>query len=338
MKACLLGRPGSGRETVFRALTGLGALPAHQDLRLGEARVADPRLDYLSSVFKPRKHTPARLDLALPKPLAEPHKALKASLERARDADVLLLVAADFPDASGAAPDPAAQAAEICAELVGTDFVALSSRLERMDEDHRRGRKADPVERALLVKALELLENDKPLRLDPDLAKDPGLRGYGLLSSKPALVLLNGPDEGGAPAPQDLGVPALAIRGNLEMELRALEPDEALELMGSYGLSEPGVDRVSKTLYDLMGLISFFTVGEDECRAWTVSKGDNALTAAGQVHSDIQRGFIRAEVVAYEDFRSAGSFAEAKKKGQFRLEGKTYPVVDGDIVHFRFNV
>ncbi|MDR0355451.1 MAG: DUF933 domain-containing protein [Deltaproteobacteria bacterium] len=338
MKVCLIGRQGSGRETIFRALTALGPAVGQQELRQGETKVSDPRLDYLSGIFQPRKHTPARLELLLPKPQAEPQKALKASLEKARDCDVLLLVLKNFSDASEDKPDPAKEAALMIAELKAIDFVTLSGRLEKLEEDHKRGRKADPNERLLLTQALKQLEDDKPLREIPEVAADPKLRGFGLLSAKPMLALLNEPDNAGPPPALELEVPCLAIKGSLEMEFSALEPEEAKELMGEYGLVELVGDRIAKTLYDLTGVISFFTVGDDECRAWTISRGDDALTAAGVIHSDIQKGFIRAEVVAFEDFKNCGSFNEAKKRGLFRLESKTYQVADGDIVHFRFNI
>jgi ribosome-binding ATPase YchF (GTP1/OBG family) len=151
----------------------------------------------------------------------------------------------------------------------------------------------------------------------------------------------NRPDEDGGdgtPAPGAPPLPWLSLRGSLEAEIARLEPAEAAEFLADYGLSEPGRARVAKAVLSLMDLISFFTVGEDECRAWTVARGEDALAAAGRIHSDIRKGFIRAEVVAYDDFRACGGFAEAKRKGVFRLEGKTYKVADGDIVHFRFNV
>ncbi|MDR3134769.1 MAG: DUF933 domain-containing protein [Deltaproteobacteria bacterium] len=340
MKAFLIGRPGSGRETIFRALASLGPAPAHHDLRQGEALVSDPRLDYLSSVFKPRKHTQARLELCLPKPQSEPAKALKVALEKAREADVLLMVLAAFQGPGGESPDPARDAALLASELNSADFVTVSMRLERIDEDNKRGRKADPQERELLASALAQLENNKSLRDIPELAKAQKLRGFGLLSSKPLLALVNQPDNAESEASPDLvaGVPCLGLKGSLEEEFSFLSPGEAQEMMGVYGLAELGTARVIKKLYEMMGLISFFTVGEDECRAWTLTRGDNALTAAGQIHSDIQKGFIRAEVVAFDDFKACGSFNEAKKKGLFRLESKTYLVADGDIVHFRFNV
>jgi ribosome-binding ATPase YchF (GTP1/OBG family) len=339
MKSGLIGLPGSGRDTIFRALTGLDTVPGLNELRQSEALVEDPRLDWLSSVFSPKKHTPARVELFLSRPQGQnPAESLKLSLEKVRDADVLLVVLRNFDFPGLDPPDPARDASSVESELLVTDYVTVEKRLERMAEERKKGKKGDPEEQELLELAKTMLEANRPLREDRRIASAPQLRGFGFLSAKPTLLILNCPDDGddssriGSPASQ------MALRGSLEAEISRLEPEEAQEFLADYGLSEPGRARVVKTVYSMMDLISFFTVGDDECKAWTVSRGEDALSAAGKIHSDIRKGFIRAEVVAYDDFRASGSFAEAKKKGQFRLEGKTYVVADGDIVHFRFNV
>ncbi|MDR1658245.1 MAG: DUF933 domain-containing protein [Deltaproteobacteria bacterium] len=338
MKACLIGAELSGRETVFRALTGLPPAVGFAETRLGEALVQDERLDYLSSLYNPRKHTPARLELIVPKPPpgANP-EAQKASLEKARDADCLILILRNFPT-SEKAPAPAQEAAFFLSELMVSDFLTVSKRIERLAEEKKRGKPNDPAEAAALAEALAALESERPLRKFPEIASSPKLRGFGLLSAKPLLVILNDQDEPGPEPDLKLDVPVLRLRGRLEEEFSQLTPEEASEFMSDYGLTELAAARVIRTLYGLNDLISFFTVGDDECRAWTVNCGDTALTAAGRIHSDIQKGFIRAEVVAYDDFRTAGSMVEAKKKGLVRLEGKTYLIKDGDIVLFRFNV
>ncbi|MDR1486640.1 MAG: DUF933 domain-containing protein [Deltaproteobacteria bacterium] len=336
MKICLIGAPQSGRETVFRALTGQGQSPVHQDMRQGEAIVQDERLDYLTALFKPRKHTPARVDLYLPKPLGEPNEVLKLCLEKARDADVLLMVVGAFPNLESS--NLIERVSSLASELLVSDYLTVSKRLERLAEEKKRGRKNDPEEALLLEIAFTQLEAEKPLRDLREIVKSPKLRGFGLLSAKPIMVLVNLADDGDENSVPPLPLPSLALRGRLEEELRQLSPQEAQEFMADYGVKELIAERVVKTLYDLMDLVSFFTVGEDECRAWTMPNGESALYAAGQIHSDIQKGFIRAEVVAFEDFKASGGFNEAKKKGVFRLEGKTYAVADGDIVHFRFNV
>jgi ribosome-binding ATPase YchF (GTP1/OBG family) len=364
VKASLIGENLSGRETVFRALTGSTPSTVQGDTRLGEALVQDERLDNLSSIYQPRKHTPARLELTLPKPLGVGRETVKSSLEKVRDSDCLLLVLRNFP--SDKAPDPKAEASFFLSELMVADYLTVTKRLERLSEEKKRGKPNDPMEVESLTEALELLESEKPLRDAPKIAKSPKLRGYGLLSAKPILILLNDPDDfneqnnpdnpdepgnsdnsgnsddaPNKPGPlQDLGqnIPVLRLRGRLEEEFSRLTSEEASEFMADYGLTELAAARVIRTLYRLNDLVSFFTVGDDECRAWTVNRGDTALVAAGRIHSDIQKGFIRAEVVSYEDFKASGSMAEAKKKGLVRLEGKNYIINDGDIVLFRFNV
>jgi ribosome-binding ATPase YchF (GTP1/OBG family) len=340
MKAGLIGLPASGRDTVFRALTGLGPAPGLNEQRQGEALVEDPRLDWLSSVFKPKKHTPARVELSLSRPQGQnPAESLKLSLERVRDADVLLLILRNFETPGLPPPDPAREAREIGSELLVTDYVTVERRLERMAEERKKGKRGDPAEQELLEQAKSLLEDGRPLREERRIAAAPQLRGFGLLSAKPALLVVNSPDEADDSFRIDgAALPQLALRGALEAEISRLDPAEAREFLADYGLAEPGRARVLKTVYSMMELISFFTVGEDECRAWTVTSGEDALAAAGKIHSDIRKGFIRAEVVAYDDFRACGGFSEAKKRGLFRLEGKTYRVADGDVVHFRFNV
>ncbi|MDR2353506.1 MAG: DUF933 domain-containing protein [Deltaproteobacteria bacterium] len=340
MKAGLIGFPGSGRDTIFRALTGLPTVPGLNELRQGEALVEDPRLDFLTELFKPKKHTPARVELLLSRPQAQNSgESLKLSLEKVRECDVLLMVLNNFSNDGSTKFSPSQQAEELESELLLSDYVSTEKRLLRLAEDKKRGKKNDPIELDLLNRAKELLENNKPLRLDSQIVQAPVLRGFGFLSAKPTLFLINNPDDGDdnfrLERPDAF---QLVLRGSLEAEISRLEPEEALEFLADYGLKEPGRARVIKTIYEQMDLISFFTVGEDECRAWTIKKGEDALSAAGHIHTDIKKGFIRAEVVAFEDFKASGSFNEAKKKGLFRLEGKNYLVSDGDIVHFRFNV
>jgi ribosome-binding ATPase YchF (GTP1/OBG family) len=339
MKAGLIGYPSSGRDTIFRALTGLPSIPGINEQRLGEAVVEDLRLDYLSAMFKPKKHTPAKIDLLMTRPQAQkPADALKLSLEKIRETDVLLIVTRNFHLSGLDKPDPANEAVNLESELLVNDYLIVEKRLERLNEEKKRGKKNDPAELELLNLAKSLLENNIPLRAEPKITAASSLRGFGFVSAKPLLLIVNNPDEGDDNLKIESNIHQLVLRGNLEADISMLEPDDAKEFLSNYGIAQPGSARVVKTIYELMDLISFFTVGEDECRAWTIERGEDALSAAGKIHSDIKKGFIRAEVVAFDDFKHSGGFNEAKKKGLFRLEGKNYVVADGDIVHFRFNI
>ncbi|UQZ89447.1 redox-regulated ATPase YchF [Deltaproteobacteria bacterium Smac51] len=339
MKAGIIGWPGSGRDAIFSSLTGLSRPPfGSADARQGEALVPDDRLDKLTAMFQPKKHTPARLEFFLPHPVGLPKEALKASLEKVRETEVILLVLRNFAQEGEAAPNPAKEIADLESELIVSDYLVVEKRLERMAEEVKRGKKNDPEELELLEKAKAELESNRPLRLDPIYSRSPKLRGFAFLSAKPLLAVINNADDDDKTVELNGPWPKVVVRGRLEEELAQMEPEDAAEFLSDYQLTEPAAARVIREVYHLMGLISFFTVGEDECRAWTIQAGETALDAAGAIHSDIQKGFIRAEVVSYEDFSAAGGMNEAKKKGSFRLEGKTYVVTDGDIVHFRFNV
>jgi hypothetical protein len=205
----------------------------------------------------------------------------------------------------------------------------------------RRGKKQNAEEQPLLVECKALLEAETPLRRRPELAAAKALRGFAFLTAKPMLTVFNneeteaGLPEGGADAAGDS---CTALRGKIEQELARMSAEDAAEFLKEYGIADSAMDRMIRLSYEVLGLLSFFTVGEDEVRAWTIRRGTPAVEAAGVIHTDIQKGFIRAEVIAYDDLMAAGSTAEARKRGTFRLEGKTYEVADGDIINFRFNV
>ena len=333
MKAGLIGWPGSGRDTIFSALTGQPRqLAGTTEVRQGEALVPDERLNFLSNLYRPRKHIPARVDFFLPRTTGSAQEALRASLEKVREAEVLLSVLRNF----GASPDPARDAAGLETELILSDYLVAQKRLERLAEEEKRGKKNDPEEAGFLTRAMAELEAGRPLRSEAVFAHHPKLKGFAFLSAKPLLMVLNNSEADEGTVDLFGPWPKLVVRGRLEADLAALSPDDGVEFLASYRLSESASARVIREVYRLMGLQSFFTVGEDECRAWTITTGETAWTAAGAIHSDIQKGFIRAEVVAFEDFRKTGGMNEAKKKGFFRLEGKTYVMADGDIIHFRF--
>ncbi|MFP4225850.1 MAG: DUF933 domain-containing protein, partial [Desulfobacterales bacterium] len=238
-------------------------------------------------------------------------------------------------------PEPAADFLKLDQELILSDLAVVERRLERMTAESKKGKPVDADEHELLKKAHALLETETPLRRDPEIAAAPQLRGYAFLSAKPVLVLFNNEDE-------DTDLPertdalsreeCLVIRGKLEHELAQMTDEEAAELLAEFDIAASATDRVIRKSYDILGLISFFTVGEDEVKAWTIPKNTIAVEAAGAIHTDIKKGFIRAETISYEDLMEAGTMNAAKKKGTLRLEGKTYGVQDGDIINFRFNV
>jgi ribosome-binding ATPase YchF (GTP1/OBG family) len=226
-------------------------------------------------------------------------------------------------------------------DLVISDLVVAERRLERIELDRKRGKPLDAEEHALLIRCKESLEQEVPLRRHPDLAVAHLLRGFAFVSAKPMLVLFNNEDDNDVlPDAGDLleQENCMIIRGKLEQELAQMSEAEAQSFLDEFEITASATDRVVKASYELMGLISFFTVGEDEVRAWTIRKDTPAVEAAGVIHSDIQKGFIRAEVLSYDDLMTAGTHAEARKRGTVRLEGKTYAVCDGDIINFRFNV
>lgn len=344
MKLGITGLAGSGKTTIFEALTGEFAdAGSKAENRLGTIRVPDARIDRLSEIYSPRKTIYAQVEYFLPGKSAGPKDAGKedTSWTPLRDADAMIHVVRNFKLFGLEAPDPVTDFSVLDQELILLDLAQAEKRIERMDAEAQKAKKPDPEERELLGECHAVLESETPLRRHPDLAAARKLRGYAFFSGKPMLVLFNNEDE-------DDGLPdtspifkeeeCMVIRGKLEHELAQMPTEEAAELLEEFDISASATDRVVKASYALLGLISFFTVGEDEVRAWTIKKGTVAVDAAEVIHSDIKKGFIRAEVISYNDFMDAGSMANAKKKGTLRLEGKTYEVQDGDIINFRFNV
>jgi GTP-binding protein YchF len=336
MKLGIIGLPLSGRSTTFEALTRQGGETAGRgEDRIAVVRVPDERVDRLSRMFAPQKTIYAQVDYFLPGPGSQKKEA--NPWLPVKDCDALILVVRNF----GPIRHPAADFSTVNQELILSDLVQADKRLERIEQDHRRGKKMNAEEHALLTECRRLLETETPLRRRRDLMEAKALRGFALLTAKPMLVVFN--NEESDPEPPDVGVLAgqetcLALRAKIEQELARMQPEEAAEFLKEYQIADSAMDRMIRMSYAAMGLMSFFTVGSDEVRAWTIRRGTPAVEAAGAVHSDMQKGFIRAEVIAYEDLMAAGSTAEARRRGTFRLEGKSYEVQDGDIINFRFNV
>ncbi|MDI3522730.1 MAG: ribosome-binding ATPase [Bacillota bacterium] len=355
MKIGLLGLPLSGKTAFFNLLTGAGAATSAfagaRESHVGVARVPDARVDFLSRLFQPRKTTYAQIEV-LDIPGLTRDGGAAALADPLRDADALVVVLRGFTNpAVGIGEEPAAlrDLSKLMAELILTDLAVVEKRLERL----AKGKKAGgvlPGEEEVLRRAQEALEAEQPvvsLGLAPEERLP--LRNYGLFTDKPFLIVLNTDEEGlrsgQAPGQAELAayaaernLPLLVVCAELEEEIEELPAAERAAFLADLGVSEPGVARLARAAYAHLDLISYFTVGSDEVKAWTIRRGTTAKQAAGKIHSDLERGFIRAEVVSYEDMEREKSFARLKEKGLLRLEGKDYVVADGDIMNFRFNV
>ena len=347
MRVGLTGFPGAGKTTTFNALTGLHAEPGGTALNLGTIKVPDARVDGLARIWSPRKTTYAEVtfvDFPPARAAAGTRAVLDAgTVAQLRDADALVEVVRGFPDIAGEAATPAVDVEAFGAELVLADLAVVEKRLERLRKDP----KGNEREKALLERLVPELEAGRALRtlsLAPEERTQ--VAGFAFLSLRPLLVLLNVAEaEAAAPLPEDVlgrarlqGAEAMALSARLEAEVAELEPADRQAFLEDLGLRETARDRFIRASYALLDLVSFLTAGEDECRAWPIRRGTTALKAAGKIHSDIERGFIRAEVVAYDDFIRHGSEAKCREAGKLRLEGKDYVVQDGDIAHFRFAV
>jgi GTP-binding protein YchF len=349
MKIGIVGFPRAGKTSVFNALTGLHAsVGGYGDPgkpNLGAIKVPDARIDRLSAIFSPRKTTYAEVVFVDFPAGAERSGGVldQATLVQMRDADALVQVVRAFPDpVTQDAPDPPRDVEAFKSELVLADLAIVEKRLERLRKE-----KGKEVESELLERLRTALEAETPLRrVALDANDERALAGFGLLSRLPLMVLVNVAEaDAAAPLPAALraqlereDVPGLALCAQIEMEIEALDPADRSAFLADLGLRESARDRFVQAAYALLDLISFLTTGEDEVRAWPIRRGITAVKAAGRIHSDIERGFIRAEVVAYDDFIRLGSEAKCREAGKLRLEGKDYVVQDGDIVHFRFNV
>jgi len=344
MKVGLIGHRGAGKTTLFNMLTGLrahvGGFGGKEEVHLGVIKVPDTRIDKLAQIYKPKKTTYAEIRFTdfPPSEGDENLKSNSAVITQMREVDAIALVLNDFE--SGAEPLRALN--DLLTDMILADMTVVENRRARLKKE-----KARPLEEALLERCARTLENEESLR---NLAFTPDeenlLAGFGFLSRKPVLVLFNqGDDRAGRALAPELeaelkrrGLEGLALAGKVEMEIAQLDEGDREAFLKEIGIQESARDRFIRASYRLLDLISFLTTGEDEVRAWTIAQGTNARKAAGKIHSDIERGFIRAEVAAYADFIAYGSEAKCKEAGKLRLEGKDYVVQDGDIIHFRFAV
>ena len=358
LRAALIGLPSSGKTTLFQLMTSIHDTPRGKgDVNIGISKVPDERLDKLTAMYNPRKRVPATVEFT---DIVATRGGAQALVDVAgyKNADALVHVVRAFRDPAVAHPagsiDPARDAQTMEDELILADLGVAERRLERIEKDLKKGKSAElDKERDLVQRCKEALEHGTPLRALQLAGEDlKRLRGFQFLSAKPLVLVINldesevaevGADVGRAAQKTGLApflahaaTRAIALCTKIELEIAQLGAEDAKAFLADLGLNESGLDRVIRTSYDLLGYISFFTVGEDECRAWSIARGTPAQLAAGEIHSDIQRGFIRAEVVAYDALISRGSMAACREHGEVRLEGKEYVVEDGDIINFRF--
>jgi GTP-binding protein YchF len=361
MKIAVTGLANSGKTTIFNALTGLNlettiypTLTAEP--HLGVVKVPDSRIEKLVEIYKPKKTTYATVEyvdyIGITKGDIEQNKKVSDLI---KDVDAIVHVIRGFEDESIIHPlgniNPARDAETVELEMIFGDLELVEKRLERMEQGQKRGKKPDETEKKILLKCKEVLEKETPLRdIEFSEEEQKTMRNLQFMSIKPVVIVLNvsekdlnseettGTTSGLQKFFKGKQVKVLNLCGKIEMEIAQLSPEEADAFLNDLGIQEPALNRLIHVSYGLLGLISFLTVGEDEVRAWTIKKGTDAQKAAGKIHSDIERGFIRAEVVSFDDFISHGSMSAARDKGLLRLEGKTYEVKDGDIINFRFNV
>ena len=358
LRAALIGFPSSGKTTLFQLMTSAKDAPRGKgDVNIGISRVPDDRLDTLTAMYNPRKRVPATVEFT--DLIGQARTGAQALVDVAayKNADALVHVVRAFRDPAVAHPsgsiDPARDAQAMEDELMLADLGVAERRLERIDKDLKKGRSAElERERNLVERCKAALEEGKPLRTLQLTGDDLKLlRGFQFLSAKPLLLVINLDEDDVAEVGSSVehaaeksgltaflahaATKAVALCGKIELEIAQLEKADAAAFLADLGLTESGLDRVIRTSYDLLGYMSFFTVGEDECRAWSIARGTPALLAAGEIHTDISRGFIRAEVVAYDALVSRGTMAVCREHGEVRLEGKEYVVQDGDIINFR---
>ncbi len=355
MKTAIIGLPMTGKTSLFTILTGV-----HQETRIGStaartgvAKVPDARLDALAALFEPNKTTYATVEYVDMPSISKESLRDAASLASLRNVDAFMHVLRLFADETipheKGSVDPLRDLEDLETELILSDLVVVEKRLERLDKDRKKVKNPElDREFELLVKAKGVLEETRPLReLELDAEDEKRIRGFQFLSQKPMLYVLNLGEEEAArlherekeyregPLAGRKRAAVSAVCGKIEAELAELPREEQRDFLAGYGLNESGLERLITATYSLLGLMSFLTAGEDECRAWTIPVHSNAVKAAGAIHSDFEKKFIRAEVVNWKTLVDLGGYSGARDKGQLRLEGKEYIVKDGDVLVIR---
>jgi ribosome-binding ATPase len=355
MRLGIIGLPQSGKTTLFNALTRgsqpTGGASGKIEVHTAVVDVPDPRVDRLSAMFKPKKTIYAKVtyaDIAGLDGSAGKSGISGTLLNQLTQMDGFIHVVRVFEDENVPHPagsiQPWRDIQTMDNEFILNDMIAAERKLERLADERRKGggRDKPTIDREILL--FERLQNtlteEIPLRdIDISAEEDKILSGFGFLSRKPVLIVLNLAENQAAPEIEyaHRNSQIVPLQGKLEMDIAQLPAEEMALFLAEYGIEEPSLNRMIRLSYNLLGLQSFFTAGQDECRAWTVSRGATAPEAAGVIHTDLQKGFIRAETVHYDDLIALGSMAEAKTHGKFRLEGKEYLVKDGDILNIRFS-
>lgn len=354
MKFALVGPPQSGKSTLFSAVTGEPPDPAHAVVeRLAAVLVPDNRLDYLAELYKPKKYTPTHLEFmdVHGVSLADAHgqAAFRKSMDTVRRCDGVVMVVRAF-ESDSVAPyrdriNPKADLDELHSEFIFADLEQVTNRIEKLEKSSQKPTKTrdqELRELAMMRRVQAALENEAPVSSEIQNEEERNIAAsFGFLTLKPVVVVIN-VDESQVATPPPFehahAAATIALSAEIEAEIAQLDEADRPTFLEDLGLEEPAGLRLVRTCYDAVGLISFLTCGPDEVRAWTIRKGETAVEAAGKIHSDIQRGFIRAETVAFEDLKAAVDMKGAKSAGKVRLEAKPYVVQDGDVINFRFNV
>jgi GTP-binding protein YchF len=338
----LVGLPGCGKSTVFGALTGLPVITGYGAVRphIGVVKVPDPRVDALAAIYHPKKTTYAEIAFT---DLGGGHGSGldRGALNAMREVDALCQVLRGFVDDAGDAAEPVREIAELETETLLADLEIVEKRIARLEKE-----RSHPRDVELLKRIRAALEDERPLRrLELTAEERKSLAGYAFLTLKPLLLVLNVAEDDLGPPPAEIdaaaearGLGLVVLSAAVEMDIAQMPETEQQEFLDSIGLSEPASLRFIRAAYAITDLISMLTVGPDECRAWPIPRGTPAPRAAGKIHSDIERGFIRAEVVHWRDLVELGSEARCREAGKLRIEGRDYVIQDGDVVHFRFNV
>ncbi|MEM7351776.1 MAG: redox-regulated ATPase YchF [Acidobacteriota bacterium] len=357
MQLGILGLAKAGKTTLFNTLTAseqdTGKFAASKKTHLATAKVPDPRLERLRDLYEPKRYVPATVDYIDIPGIQKGEGSQSLDLAQLRTVDALVHVVRAFDDPELLHPDgsvdPARDIETIDLELILADLEVVERRLTRLTKSAKGGLSPEEEKEHQLLSQVILptLEEEKPLReIELSDEDEKRLRGFQLLSAKPILLVLNvaedqldtDPLADSSSVTNDARSRRVIVSAPIEEEISRLSPEEQEEFLDDLGLEEPSLNRVLRESFELLGLIAFFTVGEDEVRAWTIRRGTRARQAAGTIHSDLERGFIRAEVIAWDDLLRLGSMSAARDQGLLRLEGKDYLMQDGDVAHIRFNV